>query len=56
MKAGSRTGYKITYVYYKEGNAEIYYDGTTWSETYVAPPSGKKSHLIKGSNPSAPTS
>jgi prepilin-type N-terminal cleavage/methylation domain-containing protein len=33
MEAGVRTGYKITYVYYKQGGKEIYFDGSSWTET-----------------------
>jgi type II secretory pathway pseudopilin PulG len=31
-KAGVRTGYKITYVEYKESGKAIYYDGKSWTE------------------------
>jgi prepilin-type N-terminal cleavage/methylation domain-containing protein len=31
MKAGSRKGYIITFVYYQEGSKGVYYDGKTWN-------------------------
>jgi prepilin-type N-terminal cleavage/methylation domain-containing protein len=32
MAKGVRAGYKVTFVYYKEGDYEVYFDGTTWVE------------------------
>jgi prepilin-type N-terminal cleavage/methylation domain-containing protein len=32
MTASTRDGYKINYVYYKEGGKEIWYDGSSWVE------------------------
>jgi prepilin-type N-terminal cleavage/methylation domain-containing protein len=45
MAASSRDGYKISYVYYKEGGKEIYYDGSSWTET--APTAPAKTYVIK---------
>jgi prepilin-type N-terminal cleavage/methylation domain-containing protein len=35
MVPGTRSGYKISFVYYKEGNDAIYFDGTSWQDTDV---------------------
>jgi prepilin-type N-terminal cleavage/methylation domain-containing protein len=39
--AGTRTGYKITYVYYQEGGKAVYFDGSSWSETTVGSTTGR---------------
>jgi prepilin-type N-terminal cleavage/methylation domain-containing protein len=44
MVAGKREGYKVNYIYYKEGGKEIYYDGNEWVETAPAAPA--KSYII----------
>jgi prepilin-type N-terminal cleavage/methylation domain-containing protein len=33
MREGVRAGYKITYVYYQEGDKSVYFDGKTWNTT-----------------------
>jgi prepilin-type N-terminal cleavage/methylation domain-containing protein len=38
MKAGSRAGYKITYVCYQEGGKTIYFDGSSWVESGATEP------------------
>jgi prepilin-type N-terminal cleavage/methylation domain-containing protein len=51
MKKGTRTGYEITYVFYKEGGKAIYYDGSSWEEVPSASVStvdyGKTSNVKK---------
>jgi prepilin-type N-terminal cleavage/methylation domain-containing protein len=38
MTAGSKDGYTITYVAYKQGGKTIYYNGSAWVETAPAAP------------------
>jgi hypothetical protein len=44
MSKGTRTGYEITYVFYKEDGKAIYYDGSTWEEV----PDGSEDTLDYG--------
>jgi prepilin-type N-terminal cleavage/methylation domain-containing protein len=36
--SSTKTAYKITYVYYKQGGKEIYFDGSSWTETKPSDP------------------
>jgi prepilin-type N-terminal cleavage/methylation domain-containing protein len=49
--AGERKGYKITYVKYSESGKTIYYDGSSWVESYSSTPA--VSYTVKASSSTA---
>jgi prepilin-type N-terminal cleavage/methylation domain-containing protein len=45
MELNKRAGYKITFVYYVEGDQQLYFDGKTWIETDSYPDIGHSKYV-----------